>query len=304
MIIVTSGSTYVDIDAYAGCIAYAELLNLLGTQAKAVSSAPLNASITPAVLAWGARLESHISSPGNRFVLIDVSDPAHLDPCVVLDNVIEVFDHHSGFEEYWHDRLGTKASIERIGAACTAIFERWNASSAADRMSCTTARLLLTAILENTLNFLAHATTDRDIAAYEALLDIARLPDDWARRYFLECQSVIENGLDGAIRRDTKSYSRTSLLPMFLGQITVWNGWSIIRNMKTRIRETMERMGDDWVLNVISINDERSFLVAENADSQKKLSTLLGVEFNDGVAVCDRLYLRKEILRTRDNALV
>lgn len=303
MIIVTSGSTYLDIDAYGGCIAYAELLNLLGKPAKAVSSAPLNASITPAVLAWGAKLDSHVSSPGDRFVLVDVSDPAHLDPCVALDNVIEVFDHHSGFEEYWHDRLGTKASIERIGAACTAIFECWDASSAADRMSTTTARLLLTAILENTLNFLAHATTDRDIAAYEALLDIAGLPDDWARRYFLGCQSGIESDLDGAIRRDTKSFSRTSILPVFMGQITVWDGLSIINNMKTRIRESMEGFGDDWVLNVISISDERSFLVAENADSQQKLSMLLGVEFCDGIAVCNRPYLRKEILRIRDNAL-
>lgn len=38
MKIVTSGSKYIDIDAYAGIIAYANLLNLNGISAKAVST--------------------------------------------------------------------------------------------------------------------------------------------------------------------------------------------------------------------------------------------------------------------------
>ena len=47
MKIVTSGSRYIDIDAYASCIAYANLLNLKGIEAKAVSTAKINESITP-----------------------------------------------------------------------------------------------------------------------------------------------------------------------------------------------------------------------------------------------------------------
>ena len=41
---------YIDIDAYAGIIAYANLLNLKGIQAKAVSTAKLNESITQTLL--------------------------------------------------------------------------------------------------------------------------------------------------------------------------------------------------------------------------------------------------------------
>ena len=57
MKIVTSGSAYLDIDAYAGCIACAELLNVLGEPAKALSSAPLNDSICASLraLARGER---------------------------------------------------------------------------------------------------------------------------------------------------------------------------------------------------------------------------------------------------------
>jgi inorganic pyrophosphatase/manganese-dependent inorganic pyrophosphatase len=45
MKIITSGASYLDIDAYACCIAYAELLNLQGIPARAVSSAKPNASV-------------------------------------------------------------------------------------------------------------------------------------------------------------------------------------------------------------------------------------------------------------------
>ena len=40
-IIVTSGNRYIDIDAYASCIAYANLLRLKGKNAIAVSTANL-----------------------------------------------------------------------------------------------------------------------------------------------------------------------------------------------------------------------------------------------------------------------
>lgn len=58
--VITSGSSYLDIDAYGGCIAYAELLNLLGYEAKAVSSAKLNESITPTIRSWGRKLDHYL----------------------------------------------------------------------------------------------------------------------------------------------------------------------------------------------------------------------------------------------------
>ena len=47
MEIITSGSRYIDIDAYASIIAYAKLLYLQGKSAIAISRANLNESITP-----------------------------------------------------------------------------------------------------------------------------------------------------------------------------------------------------------------------------------------------------------------
>ncbi len=58
--VITSGSAYLDIDAYACCIAYAELLNLQGIPARAGSSAKPNASVSKTVLGWGTVLEPSI----------------------------------------------------------------------------------------------------------------------------------------------------------------------------------------------------------------------------------------------------
>ncbi len=60
MKVVTSGAAYLDIDAYACCIAYAELLNHQGVEARAVSSAPLNASIPGTVLGWQSALDDYL----------------------------------------------------------------------------------------------------------------------------------------------------------------------------------------------------------------------------------------------------
>lgn len=49
MEIITSGSRYIDIDAYASIIAYAKLLYLQGKSAIAISKANLNESITPSL---------------------------------------------------------------------------------------------------------------------------------------------------------------------------------------------------------------------------------------------------------------
>ncbi len=56
MRIVTSGSRYLDIDAYAGIIAYAELLQRQGQSAQAASAAPWNESIPAKVRAWISEL--------------------------------------------------------------------------------------------------------------------------------------------------------------------------------------------------------------------------------------------------------
>lgn len=299
MKIVTSGAKYIDIDAYAGCIAYAELLQLQGEEALAVCTAPPNESVSDTIRSWNAPIKTtYEPSEHDEFILIDVSHQEHFDEIVDLEKVSEVIDHHPGFEQYWRDRIGDQAVIEFIGAACTLVYEKWKRAGLSDEMSVTSARLLVCGILDNTLNFGAKVTTQRDVEAYEELLKIANLPDDFTAQYFSECQSAILQDLVGAMRGDTKVLSFQSFdRPMSVGQLVVWDGGKILAENREIISQTLSAIKPDWFMNLVTISEGKSYFIAEHAEVQRWLEKLLRVHFKDNVAAADRLWLRKEIIK-------
>ena len=299
MKIVTSGANYLDIDAYACAVAYVELLKLQGEDAIAFSTAPLNESISATVRSWNAPLTNDYSpSDDDTFILVDVSEPDFLDKTVELDKVIEVIDHHLGFEEYWQERIGDKLHIEFIGAACTLVYERWKASGLFDSMSTLSARLLVCGILDNTLNFGAKVTTPRDIEAYDQLLAKANLPEDWTAQYFSECQASIMQDVANAIQNDTKTVAFKSFKqPVSFGQLVVWDGKQTLAEHQEQLEVTMSAQKSEWFLNVVSVGERTSYFVTDNATIQAWLKNLLGIEFVGSVATADRLWLRKEVVK-------
>ncbi len=300
--VITSGSAYLDIDACACCIAYAELLNLQGIPTRAVSSAKPNASVSNTVLGWGAVLDDYRPTSNDEFVLVDVSDYHHFDPMVALDRVVEVIDHHPGFESHWVQKLGSAADIRPIGAAATQVFQRWKAAGLLPRISEQSAALLATAILDNTLNFTGQMTTAADIEAYAELAPHGKLTADWPEQYFLECQAAIESDLSAALAADLKRMKPESRLPEVFAQMTVWDADALIEKHRSEICRWMGGQGDDWLLNVISISQCKSCLLAEPEVSQQKLSRLLPMEWQAGLAILKPSILRKELLSLGLNA--
>jgi inorganic pyrophosphatase/exopolyphosphatase len=306
MKVVTSGRTYIDIDAYGGCIAYAELLNLLGEEAIAATSSPLNESVTASIRNWGGKLQhGHKLQKGDEFILIDVSNPDFFDEFVDRTAVTEVIDHHTGFESYWHERLGDKANIEFIGAACTQVFEQFVAAGKEHEISQTSARLLIAGILDNTLDFKAHVSTPRDKNAYDKLMERANLPSDWPAQYFSECQQAITAALEQAIKNDVKSMEGIEGLPDWLGQLVIWDATTLLNDRKQQIADVMSAHAGKgtWAMNIVSIDEGKSYLLAEATETQAQVSKLLNITFQDNVAVADRLWLRKEIMKVAYDVL-
>lgn len=299
MRIITAGSVYIDVDAYAGCIAYAELLQKQGIEARAVSTAPLNESINVTIRSWQAPLyTNYIPSKDDTYTLIDLSDPDYFDEIVDQNRVDEVIDHHPGLEQYWQERLGDGAHIEFIGAACTMVYERWKAAKLLDEMSILSARLLICGILDNTLNFGAKVTTKRDVEAYNALISRADLLDDWTSRYFMECQDAILDNVAVAIKNDTKILTfKTFDRPVCFGQLVVWDAKQALAEQQGVIREVLASIKSDWFMNLISVGERKSYFITDNTDVQAWLTDLLGVQFDNSIAVADRLWLRKEVIK-------
>ena len=296
MKIVTAGSAYLDIDAYAGCIAEAELLRINGEDAYAASSAPLNESIPRSLRVLGIGLEEYRVGEKDEFIIVDVSKEDFFDPIVKNGTVVEVIDHHPGQEKYWQEKIGDKADIEFIGASCTQIFERWQTDNRLQEMNPEIARLLAAGILDNTLNFNADVTTQRDRNAYEVLKQIGGLPEDFAAQYFTECQASIEDNFEQAVSNDIKTMEETPKLPHSFGQLTVWDAKAFALDKKDLITQILNNRDSDWALNLISIGEGRSYFLSTSESGQSKLKALIGSDFTEGIAEADRLWLRKELL--------
>lgn len=294
MKVVTSGSAYLDIDAFAGCIGYAELLNIEGEEAVTASSAPLNESITTRLRGLGSVATN---AQSNEFVVIDVSDPSFFDPITRSGEVVEVIDHHPGFEQFWQEKLGDRAQIEEVGAACTQVAERWRSASKLGLMKPQTAELLAAGILDNTLNFTAQITNERDRVAYKLLQQIGELPEDFAARYFSDVQLAMEADLKTAIINDAKQLKDVSKLPEYMGQLVVWDANTIISQRLDDVRVAMDSLTTDWGMNVVSISEANSYFLGSTKEAEAKLASLLGVEFRDGISNPHPIMLRKEILK-------
>ena len=294
--IITAGSTYLDIDAYACAVAMAELLRLKGENAIAYSNAPCNYSVVPSLTREGQierMLPSSVTEHA-QYIIVDVSDPEFLKTSVPLDRVTAVYDHHVGFEDYWGERIGNGAHIEFLGAAATLIYREWRAAGLEEKMSRETALLLVAAILDNTLNLTSDNTTEEEREVFRALCARTGVGEVFCASYFSEVQASVEKDLRNALFGDLKTVRDNLVLPSRFAQLAVWDAERILEKLPL-IRDWFA--GDDFMLNLIDIHQRVRYFVCDGEAYQKKLSHLFGIRFHAGVAKTETALLRKEIIK-------
>ncbi len=304
MIVVTSGARYIDIDAYACIVAYQELLQLLRQPALSVSTATLNESVPASLRELKVSFTSSYTPLANDvFVIMDLSNPAEFDPIVRSDAVVELFDHHVGFEQMWLKKLGDATHIEFIGACATLVYEQWLAAGKQDQMSAASAQLLAAAILDNTLNFNAEVTNQRDRDAYEFLAKHANLAAAWVASYFTDCAASVLADLPSALKNDTKYFKRKGLdKELTMGQLALWNAQEVIERGLPLFGQALRAPDKVWLVNLISISEGKSYFISDDLSVQAWVHKLVGAQFADEVGVTDRLWLRKEVLKAAEEA--
>lgn len=295
-LIITAGSNYLDIDAYACMAAMAELLELQGQIAIAHSTAVHNYSICPSLAKDGQVLRELPSKDWEenvQYIIVDVSDPDYLKKDIPLERVAAVYDHHVGFEEYWERRIGKNAKIEFIGAAATLIYREWKKAGLQEQMTQDTARLLIAAILDNTLNLTSSNTTPEDVTTFQTLCAHANVDAQWCASYFSEVQAQVEADLQNALRNDMKTVRNNPVLPEQVAQLCVWDAERVLR----RLPEIRAWLDGQWMLNIIDLQHRCSYFVCEDTHYQEKISRCFSVLFENGVAKTPVPYLRKEIIK-------
>ncbi len=296
MIVISSGAKYIDIDAYASGIAYAKLLNALGQQAIFASSATTNASVCTIIKNLGFKIVTgYKPKKEDKFILIDLSNPDFFDKIVNKNNIIEIVDHHTGFEKYWQNK-NVENNIEFIGSVATVIYEKILNNNKLNILDTNLCKLLIAAILDNTLNLKSDITTKRDIDAYKALQKIGNLSKTFDKQYFECCQEQINDNVLNAIKKDIKIEHVSSLLPETFGQLTVYNIQPVLEKHKD-IENYFNTINQEWLLNVICIKDGKSYILSSDKQAQTKLSKLFNEKFCNNILVLQKFKLRKEIMK-------
>ena len=300
---VTLAKYTLDIDSVACAISYAELLNLEGKKATAYIPESLNSSVTDEIKSWGLNYEKEPNTEIIKYVLVDTTDPHTFPKFVSEDKIIEIYDHHTGYEEYWNKRIGNKAKIETIGACATLIWEEYKKRGFADRISKVSAKLLYAAIVSNTLNFKATITSPRDAQAFKDLTLIADLPKDWIQNYFIDQEEFIYKNPREAITNDIKIVDFPNLgKKITIGQMELWDSRKFVVDYKHLINEILITLEpNEWFFNAPCISKGKNYVYSESDWIRKVLVDKFGVKFEDGIGETNRLIERKEFVKALQN---
>ncbi len=296
-IVITAGDLYTEIDILACALSYKELLSLQGVSSRVVLPGPFNKSITSEIRRWPLDYEK---SPGDvsesSFVIVDISEPAHITSFVDQEKIIALFDHHFGFENYWHEKYGDRAIVEKVGACATLIWEEYVKAEADDKISHLSANLISSAIISNTLNFKASVTSQRDIKTYEQLKKYSSLPENWVQLYFQDQEKFAMENPYQAVKEDTIIITTNLSYKLAIGQLELWDSREFFRkNLDDAVKAIKSYESDHWFLTSPSISEGKNYIYTESPEVKDLLSKVLKVAFEDNLAITDKLVLRKEI---------
>ncbi len=293
-IVVTSGTRFTDLDALACALAYREVTSPLGL---AVLPGPLNQSVSRQIRRWPLGFFTSPAEGDFDFVMVDVSEKSQFPPFVKEERLIEIYDHHFGFEEPWRAKLGEKAKIEEVGACATLIWEEFKERNPLKKISSLSANLLYTAVISNTLNLHSPLTTGRDRQALEEVKAFTSLPVNWVSQYYLDLEAEIYRKPETVIRNDTKIQNIRGIKCAF-SQVELWNSRDFLKENGRRIEAVLrEYQTETWLFNSPCLSEGRSYIFTKSEVLKDYLRQVMTIVFEGDIGITDKLWLRKEILK-------
>jgi len=301
--IITVEKSFCDIDSLACAVAYKELLEKIGQPAVVFIPGQLNYSVGKTMNNLNLEYETVCPADAEKFVIVDVSNPDKFHKEVKTEQVVEIFDHHPGFEQFWAERLGEKSHIKSIGACATLIWEAFKKAGVEKNISSASANLLSAAIVSNTLNFNSPITSPRDHKAFEELKTFVDLPANWIEKYYAGCEEKILTDLESALRNDTKIEKIPGQNePLVIGQLETWHPEKILDNNQFKIGQILKNMNSKhWMFNLLSLSEKKNYILTDDLETQIFLSDWLKISFNDNLAITNSFVLRKMIMKELNN---
>lgn len=270
MIIVTSYKNP-DLDGIACSIAYAELLNKKGIEAKALYFGNLGLEVDFVKnYINNLPIKKHIGeyNPTDEFVLVDTSDPDAIEPTIKLEKINEIFDHRQlVFVEKF---INAQKHIELIGSCATLITEEFKKNNITPSKN--SAIYLYSAIISNTINFKNSVTTQRDIDATKWLKEITCLDKDYIRQMFLAKSNITTNNLYDILFQDF-AIKTISDKKVGIAQIEMVDVNRMLSDLNTTLVQILNRFKTENNLDYIfftGIDVIKGFNIFYSIDNQSK----------------------------------
>jgi len=296
-IIVTSYSNP-DLDGTASAIAYSELLKKQGKNAKvALFGTPHREAqfvFKTFDIDKPAQAENILNQEG-KLILVDASDLRGISNLIDPKQVIEVIDHRKVNQS---DKFpNAKIQIELVGSCATLIAEKFFKEKII--ITSSSAVLLYSAIISNTVNLQANVTTDRDKKMCNWLVKQFDLPKNYVHKMFV-AKSVFGKPLKEVFCDDFATFQFHSK-QLGIAQLEIVNTDGFVNKNKDEIQKVLtkikkERNIDLIFLSLIDIEKIKNTFMIIDESSKKLLEQALSVKFKNNISHKNGIIMRKTIV--------
>jgi len=228
----------------------------------------------------------------DKIWLVDTHHTNQLPGDIPMDLVSEITDHHpSGEPEKFPNAT---IENERVGAAATLVTERYFRTRKSLKPN--TAILLQAAIISNTLDFNAPATSERDKSAFSLLQSIQKISSITIAGMVDARSTILSLSTFEILQSDTKIFDG-KFGSVIVAQIEVENAVQLLA--RDDLADSLDQLKCDHsvsfaVLVLVDLYSQSSAVIATDASIIRHLSSSIGSPVNDcGAIWTPRLLQRK-----------
>jgi inorganic pyrophosphatase/exopolyphosphatase len=228
------------------------------------------------------------------YILLDASEIAGIAKTIKPEQVVEIIDHRkvTEIEKF----PNAKAQIELVGSCATLIAEKFAESKT--EISEHAAVLLYSAIVSNTVNFLANVTTDRDRKMAEWLQTKCTIPSTYTHDMFA-AKSHFTKPIKQVLDDDFATFIFAGK-HIGIAQLEIVDGGKFVHERKdeiiTALSELKREQTLDYIfLTCVDVEKGGNTIVVIDTNTKELLEKALLVSFIGDVAKRQGVMMRKTI---------
>lgn len=287
-----------DTDTIVAAITYANLLNKQGTQAKPIRIGDLNKETEFLLKELNLEAPELVETlpEGSEVVLVDHNEKSQSIKNIDELNIVGIIDHHK-FNLQTSGPLNIRAEI--IGSTASIVTQLYNEANI--EIETTTAKLLISAILSDTLYYRSPTTTQKDREIVQELNKIAKYEnlEQHSLDLFEAKSNLGDIEVEKLIKLDYKIFNFGGD-DYAIGVMETTNAQYGINRKDEILKKLKEIKTNDKLkgvfYSIVDILNEKNTMYTSGETELKALKTIFGAEISNNEADLGNILSRKKQL--------